>query len=168
MEVEIHTLASLILKMLTVTITQVMPQPSSVVFDLLHDYGRRLEWDTLLCEARLTRGHQQAAKGATSMCVEKFFFGMIGIETEYLTFKQGSIAAVKMINRPLFFESFSASIRHADRIGGSTLVYKFQFSARPQILKWFLNPLMRAILRRETKRRLQSLSRFLEKQESPR
>lgn len=30
-----------------------MPAPAEDVFDLLHDYGRRLEWDTLLRAARL-------------------------------------------------------------------------------------------------------------------
>ena len=145
----------------TVTVTQWMPQPSAVVFELLHDYRRRLEWDTLLCEARLTGGHQQAGKGATSLCVGKFFLGIIGIETEYITFTRGSIAAVKMINRPLFFEKFSASIRHEDVVGGSTLVYKLQFSASPRILRGILNPVLRIFLRRETQKRLQSLSSFL-------
>ena len=91
-----------------------MPCPSAVVFELLHDYDRRLEWDTLLREARLTRGHKVAEKGATSLCVGKPFFGLIGIETRYLTFVPGSIAAVEMINRPPFFEHFAASIRHED------------------------------------------------------
>ena len=145
-----------------VTVTQWMPQPSVVVFELLHDYRRRLEWDTLLCEARLTGGHQQAGKGATSLCVGKFFFGIIGIETEYITFARGSIAAVKMINRPLFFEKFSASIRHEDVVGGSMLAYKLQFSARPRILRGILNPVLRIFLRRETQKRLRSLSSFLE------
>ncbi|WP_265594753.1 hypothetical protein [Haloferula sp. BvORR071] len=40
------------------TITQDMCYPSWEVFSLLHDYSRRLEWDTMLCEARLTQGHE--------------------------------------------------------------------------------------------------------------
>jgi hypothetical protein len=95
-------------------------------------------------------------------CIGKLFFGIIGIETEYITFTRGSIAAVKMINRPLFFERFSASVRHEDVVGGSTLVYKLQFLARPRVLRGILNPVMRIILRRGTQKRLQSLSSFLE------
>ena len=147
----------------TATVTQWMPQPSTVVFDLLHDYGRRLEWDTLLREARLTGGHQQAVKGATSICVGKLFFGIIAVETEYITFTRDSVAAVKMINHPLFFESFSASIRHTDILGGSMLIYKLQFSAKPRIFRGILNPVMLRILRWETQKRLQSLSNFLDK-----
>lgn len=65
----------------TAAITQLMPCSSVVVFGLLHDYARRLEWDTLLREARFTRGHIIAAAGATTICVGRPFFGIIGIET---------------------------------------------------------------------------------------
>jgi hypothetical protein len=29
-------------------VTEIIPAPSQAVFDLIHDYSRRLEWDTLL------------------------------------------------------------------------------------------------------------------------
>ena len=133
------------------------------VFSLLHAYERRLEWDTLLHEARLTRGHAVATKGATSLCVGKPFFGLIAIETRYLTFKEGEIAAVTMINRPPFFEAFSASIRHQDCAGGSRLTYKFNFSARPRFLAWLLEPVMKIALKHETTKRLSALAVYLEK-----
>jgi hypothetical protein len=139
-----------------------MPRPSAVVFALLHDYDRRLEWDTLLREARLTRGHTIAEKGATSLCVGKPFFGLVGIETCYLTFVPGSIAAVEMINRPPFFEHFAASTRHEDSGGGSLLTYKLNFSARPRFLRWLLHPIMLAALRYETSSRLEALAEFLQ------
>ncbi|MFN0079947.1 MAG: hypothetical protein ACKVY0_26070 [Prosthecobacter sp.] len=47
------------------TVQQQMPVASAKVFALLHDYSRRLEWDTLLRDARLTQDHQQASQGAT-------------------------------------------------------------------------------------------------------
>ena len=144
------------------TVSQQMPRPSAVVFALLHDYDRRLEWDTLLREARLTRGHTVAEKGATSLCVGKPFFGWIGIETRYLTFVPGSIAAVEMINQPPFFEHFAASIRHEDGLGGSRLTYKLNFSARPRFLRWLLHPVMLMALRYETGKRLAALAAFLE------
>lgn len=90
----------------TSTITQLMPSPAAAVFDLIHDYPRRLEWDTLLSEARLTRGHRVPGKGATSICVGKGLLRIIGIETEYLVFQPGTLAAVKMINRPPFLTVF--------------------------------------------------------------
>ena len=41
--------------MLGATIQRQMPVKSAEVFALLHDYDRRLEWDTLLKEALLGR-----------------------------------------------------------------------------------------------------------------
>ena len=142
------------------SVTQEMPRPAAEVYELLHDYSRRLEWDPLLREARLTRGHRRAEKGATSLCVGKPFFGLIGLETEYLTFDPGKIAAVRMINSPPFFESFAASIRHRDTPTGSTATYKLNFTAKPRLLRWLLHPLMLIALKHETKKRLTALAGF--------
>ena len=145
----------------TASITENMPCCSEVAFDLLHDYSRRLEWDTLLREARFTGGHTIAKNGATTLCVGKPLFGIIGIETTYLTFTPGVIAAVKMINRPPFFDSFAASIRHQDMSQGSSVTYKLTFRARPRFLRWILEPIMMIVLRHETKQRLRALSKYL-------
>ena len=144
-------------------IAQEMPCDSARVFALLHDYSQRLAWDTLLREARLTQGHTVAAKGATSLCVGRPLFGLIGIETRYIAFSPGAVAAVEMINRPPFFESFAASIRHVDTDDGSLATYKFQFIARPAVLRGLLHPMMLYALRRETSKRLQALADHLTK-----
>ena len=143
------------------TVSEQMPVKSSEVFHLLHDYDRRLEWDTLLRKAVLTRGHEKAEKGATSLCVGRPFFGLFGIETRYVTFNEGEIAAVELINRPPLFGEFAASIGHDDNDAGSTATYKFRFAARPKFLRWLLEPLMLKALRAETAKRLKSLSDFL-------
>jgi hypothetical protein len=145
------------------TVSQAMPCDSASVFDLLHDYSRRLDWDTLLREARLTQGHKVAAKGATSLCVGRPLFGFVGIETRYITFAPGKVAAVEMINRPPFFDRFVASIRHDNTAHGSVATYKFQFVARPAILRWILHPIMLYVLRRETSKRLRALAGYLAK-----
>jgi hypothetical protein len=102
--------------------------------------------------------------GAITLCMGKPLFGIIGIEARYLTFSCGEIAAVDLINRPLFFEAFAASIRHEDEGGGgvSTVTYRFSFRARPRWLRWILEPIMLVVLRPETRVRLRALSRFLE------
>ena len=138
-----------------------MPVKSQEVFNLLHDYDRRLEWDTLLRKAELTRGHVKAEKGATSLCVGRPCFGIFGIETRYVTYREGELAAVKLINRPPLFGEFAASIRHEDNDAGSTATYKFRFAARPKFLCWLLEPLMLKALKVETARRLTALSQFL-------
>ncbi|MDB6173058.1 MAG: hypothetical protein JWL59_2369 [Chthoniobacteraceae bacterium] len=146
----------------SVTVIEQMPCRSNIVFDLLHDYSRRLEWDTLLREARFTSGHTTAAVGATTLCIGRPLLGLIGIETSYITFTPGVVAAVNMINTPPFFDSFAASIRHQDTQAGSIVTYKFSFRARPRLLRWFFEPIMLIVLRYETKRRLRALSRYLE------
>ncbi len=138
-----------------------MPVGSAEVFALLHDYDRRLEWDTLLKEARLTRGCSRAERGATSLCVGRPLFGLVGMETRYVSFEPGVVAAVKLVNRPPFFHDFAASIRHQDNPGGSTATYQFRFAAKPRPLRWLLEPIMLAMLKRETATRLEALSRFL-------
>ena len=142
------------------TIQRQMPADSAQVFELLHDYDRRLEWDTLLKEARLTRDCTQAEKGASSLCVGKPFFGLIGMETRYVSFEPGEIAAVKLINRPPFFDDFAASIRHEDNESGSTATYQFRFRARPRFLRWLLEPIMLKALKREIAKRLEALAEF--------
>ena len=137
-----------------------IPAGCAAVFDLLHDYHRRLEWDTLLREARITSGDESAGLGVTSLCVGKPMFGWIGIETCYVAFVPGHLAAVQMINRPPFFERFAASIRHVETPEGSLLTYRFQFRARPWVLRWLLEPVMQWWLERETRQRLQALAQF--------
>jgi hypothetical protein len=143
------------------TVARQMPVSGAEVFALLHDYSRRLEWDTLLVGARLTGSHEKAQKGATSICTGKPLFGLIGIETRYVSFREGELAAVEMINRPPLFGAFSASIRHEDNSAGSMLTYKFRFAAKPRFLRWLLEPIMLIELRRETGKRLEALAEFL-------
>lgn len=116
---------------MVLVVKQKMLVSGAEVFALLHDYDRRLEWDTLLKEARLTRDHREAGLGATSLCVGKPLFGLFGIETQYVTFKKGELAAVEMINKVPFFQHFAASIRHVDLAQGSELTYKLNFEVRP-------------------------------------
>jgi hypothetical protein len=125
-----------------------VPAPSAGVFTLLHDYKRRLEWDTLLRDARLCPGWSQAQLHATSVCAGRWFFGGISLQTEYISFKPPIIAAVKMLNRPPFFEAFAATIRHRDTVGGGSCVeYIYHFTARPRWLRWLLHPVTGAVFR---------------------
>ena len=149
------------------TVSQQMPVPSAEVFELLHDYGRRLEWDTLLKEARLTNGHTEAGVGATSLCVRKPFFGIFGIETRYVTYTEPHIAAVTLINSPPLFATFAASIRHQDNAQGSTVTYKLRFTAKPRFLRRFLEPIMLKALQLETAKRLRALAEFLGREPEP-
>lgn len=140
------------------SITDTIPASSSEVFRLLHDYRRRLEWDTLLQDARLCEGWTEAQLHATSVCTGHWYLGGLALETEYVSFSPPDVAAVKMSNRPAFFETFAATIRHRDlNDGTSSIEYKYNFTARPAWLCWLLHPLIAIIFRWETRKRLQAL-----------
>ncbi|PHS03248.1 MAG: oligoketide cyclase [Blastopirellula sp.] len=140
------------------SITETIPASSAEVFQLLHDYSRRLEWDTLLQDARLCDNLAKAQLHATSICTGRRYMGCLALKTLYVTFSPPDVAAVKMLNRPLFFEAFAATIRHHDLDdGSSTIEYKYNFTARPALLRWILHPVMAAVFRWETRKRLRAL-----------
>src|SRR5690349_883244 len=99
------------------------------VFELVHDYARRLEWDSMLSEARLLGGATRAALGVRSLCVGTWRGGYLDLETEYVRFEPGLVAAVKLCNRPAFFDNFAATIRHeplGDGRSRVTYIYNFR------------------------------------------
>lgn len=143
-------------------VTEQMPASCEEVFALLHDYRRRLTWDTLLSAAYLEAGATQAGKGVVSVCVGRRSLGRIALRTEYITFEPPTVAAVKMLDRPPFFGTWAASIRHeSDGRGGSNVTYTYDFTARPRWLRFALEPLMARVFRWETQKRLRALRRHL-------
>lgn len=145
------------------TIVKDVPASCAQVFALLHDYDRRLEWDTMLQSATLCDGHTTAALHATTICTARWYLGGISMQTQYISFKAPHVAAVKMLNRSLFFDSFAATIRHKDlKDGWSTVEYHFSFEARPRWMRWLLHPIIGSILHWETRKRLRALRNYFE------
>ena len=143
-------------------VSEVIPARSEVAFDVLHDYSRRLEWDTLLRAAYLEDGHLVAAKGVTSVCVGRRSLGGMALKTVYVTFHRPTLAAVKMVNSPPLFQSWAASIHHEDVSGDrSRITYKFHFTTKPRWLRFILDGVMEKVFVWETKKRLQALGAYL-------
>jgi hypothetical protein len=140
------------------TVTEVIAAPAAAVFDLVHDYQRRLEWDTLLSAAYLDDGFTSAGVGATSVCVGRRSLGGLALKTVYVSFDRPRVAAVKLVNRPPFFEKWAASIRHTE-LGPaqSSITYTFQFTARPAVTRALVEPVMLRLFTLETRRRLSAL-----------
>jgi hypothetical protein len=142
------------------SVSAIIAAPSTAVFDLLHDYSRRLEWDTLLRAAYLTDGHTAAGKGVTSVCVGRRSLGSLTFKTVYVTFERPSRAAVKLLNAPPFFATWAASIQHQDLSAQeSRITYTFHFTVRPRLLRPLLDPLVERLFRWETQKRLRALQR---------
>ena len=147
----------------TAEIRETIPASAEAVFELLHDYRRRLEWDTLLREAYLEPEFEKAECGAISVCRGKTILGGFAVRTVYVSFEPGKVAAVKMLNQPAFFASFAASIRHVKiDDANSEVIYKVNFTAKPEWLRPILNPIMRAVFVWETRKRLRALKNFFQ------
>lgn len=145
----------------TAEVKQTIPAAAEAVFAVVHDYERRLEWDTLLREAYLEPEFAEAARGAVSVCRGRWILGGFALRTEYVTFEKGKVAAVKMLNQPPFFDTFAASIRHFSvSKDNSEIIYKFNFTAKPRWLRWILHPVMSRIFAWETRKRLEALKKF--------
>jgi hypothetical protein len=149
----------------TIEIKETIPASTDDVFGLLHDYKRRLDWDTLLSEAYLEPEFEKAEKGAVSVCRGKAILGGFAVRTRYVSFEPGKVAAVKMLNRPPFFDTFAASIRHAPIDGlSSEVIYKVNFSAKPAWMRFALEPVMKTVFTWETKKRLRALKKYFDNQ----
>lgn len=137
--------------------------PCQDVFDVIHDYGIRLQWDTLLSDARIIdEGVAAAAVGVSTLCVGRTIFGRVGIETVYVSFDRPRVAAVRMKRGPWFLADFAASIRHSNAGAGSRVVYKLRITTQPMWLQFLLDPLLKLVFRLETQKRLNSLKRYIE------
>jgi hypothetical protein len=133
------------------------------VFDVVHDYERRLQWDTMLSQARLLAGARAAQVGVRSRCVGTWKSAFLALETEYVRFERGRVAAVRLTNRPPFFSRFAATIKHdALDAGSSRTTYIYSLRARPRFLAPLLEPLLRIMIAREVRGRLRALRDFVE------
>ena len=137
--------------------------PCEQVFDLVHDYKLRLEWDTLLSKACIVDGSPEAGLGVKTLCVGRSTVAGFGMETVYISFDRPRVAAVRMTQGPWFISAFAASISHKP-LGEnrSRVTYKFRSTARPRLL----GPLLQRIFQRETRKRLLSLKHYLEARSS--
>ena len=136
---------------------------SEDAFDLIHDYSRRLDWDPFLRQADLLNGANQADVHVTSRCVARWAVGGLGMETEYVSFRRPTVAAVKMTKGPFFLRTFAASIRH-EPLGDSVsrVIYQYNFAAFPVWLRFLIEPIVHWIFQRETVSRLRALKDHLE------
>jgi len=136
---------------------------SRAVFDVIHDYDLRLQWDSMLSEGRLLDGATVAAAGVRSRCIGNWKCFWLPIEATYVTFESGKVAAVKMTNRPLFFLEFAATLRH-EELGAnrSSVTYIYHFKSKPRWLSFLFEPIMNFSLQREVEHRLRALKVFME------
>lgn len=147
-----------------IVVRQEMPASAERTFDLIHDYDRRLSWDTLLRRACI-EGGGPPGKGAVAVCTSRRLLGGYSFRTRYVTFNRPRVAAIKLEGRPPFFASWAASIRHEqvseDHRDASIATYTMTFTCKPAWAAKAIEPVARWAFRRETRRRLAALSQAL-------
>ena len=142
-------------------VRQELPASCEAVFDLVHDYDRRLEWDTLLRSAETVDG-VPPGPGVEAVCRARWGLGGLAFRTRYVTFRRPELAAVVLVNRPPVFRTWAASIRHRPLPDGrSEAVYTLTFTCRPERLAPLLEPVALLAFRWETRRRLRALATHL-------
>lgn len=147
-----------------IVVRQEMPATAERTFDLIHDYARRLSWDTLLRSAYIDGGGPPG-KGAVAVCTARRMLGGYSFRTRYVTFNRPQVAAIKLEGHPPFFASWAASIRH-EPLGPerSLATYTMTFTCKPAWAARVIEPAARWGFRRETARRLAALSAALDQQ----
>ena len=140
---------------------EIAAEPQTV-FDLIHDYGRRLEWDPFLKEARLL-DQPAACVGATCRCVARNTFGGLAMDAVYVSFDRPNVATVKMVKGPGFLESFAATLRQ-ERVAEkrTRVTYRYNFVTQPAWLRPIFNPICSLVFASEVRNRLRALKNFLE------
>ncbi len=142
-------------------VRQVVPAGVEATFDLVHDYPRRLSWDTLLRSAR-TVGDAQPGLGVEAVCAARWRLGGLSFRTRYVTFSRPLLAAVVLVGSAPLFRSWAASIRHRPLPDGhSEVMYTLTFRCRPARLAPLIEPVALAAFRWETARRLRALAAYL-------
>ena len=139
-------------------IRQVVPAGREETFDLLHDYRRRLTWDTLLRRA-YTVDDAPPGPGVEAVCQARRSLGGLTFRTRYVTFRRPELAAVALVGSAPLFESWGASIRHVPLDGRRhELVYTLTFRCRPAPLAPLIERVALLAFRWETRRRLRALA----------
>ena len=112
---------------------------------------------------RILGGWPSNGRARRHLCVRRSpVIGRAGAQDVYVTFERPTLAAVKMVNAPAFFATWAASIHHEDLSAHeSRLTYRFHFMAKPRLLRFILEPMMKAIFAWETRKRLRDLRAYL-------
>ena len=89
------------------------------VFELIHNYDTRLQWDSMLCDATLLGAAAELVKGVRTRCVGNWKCLWLAIEADYLSYEKGKVAAQKTptvageLHRPLNCVFYATSVVRA-------------------------------------------------------
>jgi ribosome-associated toxin RatA of RatAB toxin-antitoxin module len=131
------------------------------LFELTQNYARRTEWNPLTTEAYLINA-DIPAEGELVRCTARNGMSM---DTVYVSYQPYKVAAVKLVEGPYIFDKFAGGWRF-DEVGpGQTNVrFSYNVSAKPKWLSWILTPIVVAVFKRETRKRIRALQAHAERE----
>ena len=149
--------------------TKELGAPPQVVFDAIHCYERRLEWDTLLRRAEIVSEDGELLPLSTpleaGMVVRSYArwrSGGVMMETQY-TACEFPDATIEMVAGPWFFRSFKATaVLEASEAGGTVWHGQYEFKCQPSWLNWIIEPVVTWMFKRETQLRVAGLKQWLQ------
>ena len=140
------------------------------VFDTINNYGRRLEWDTLLRHAEVLDEDENVLPLSTPLVAgmsvrsyARWVSGGVVMKTRY-TQCDFPAAMLEMEEGPWFFEYFRAKANLEETADGGTYWRgEYNFVCRPRALRWIIEPIVSWVFLRETKMRAEGMKKWLEK-----
>ncbi len=143
-----------------VTVSSVVRSSADRLFWLSQNYDRRLEWDVYLAEAYLLNNQSQAGIGIESFCRNK---SGSSLTSKYISFSPPTHAAVEMTQGPWIIKRFGGTWRFRELTSGESEVrFIYNFTCRPEFLRWLLEPIVGIIYKRDMKRRLKAFKQWSE------
>jgi ribosome-associated toxin RatA of RatAB toxin-antitoxin module len=133
--------------------------PAEALFDLSQDYALRREWDPFVRKMRFLDGARETAVG-----VKVWVRAWTGLTmtVEFVSLDRPRVVAMKMLRGPWLFRLFAGTWRFVPRPDGTEVIFHYVF--RTRWLGWLLDPLIRAVFRRDIRARLRGLKRGAEEQ----
>jgi ribosome-associated toxin RatA of RatAB toxin-antitoxin module len=129
--------------------------PPDALFALAQDYALRLKWDPFLRAMRFLDGATEAAPGVR---VWVRAWNGLTMEVKYVTVKPPHVVAMKMRRGPWLFDQFAGSWRFEKAADDTTtVIFRYAFTTRLPWLRWFVDPIVRWLFRRDIRTRLRGL-----------
>jgi hypothetical protein len=140
----------------------IMPARADVVFDAFHYRVWRRRWDSLVSDTRVVGGAPCPSVGAVTENTGGGWLRALSMRTQFVSYERPRLAAAAMLGRSFPFARWAASMRHRPlEGGGSLMIYTYSFETAPRALHWLMEPLVRRIFERQTRKRFARLQRFL-------
>jgi hypothetical protein len=139
-----------------------MPAREEIVFDAFHHHHWRMHWDSLVSVTRVLGGAPSPYVGAVTENAGAGALRGLSMRTQFVSYERPRVAAATMLGRSFPFTRWAASMRHrATAPNQSLLIYTYSFEVGPTALRWVMEPIVKVIFDRQTRRRFSRLQDFL-------